>query len=371
MDNGIKWLQSYTANVANNLYDNRQQAYAAYVLARNGVVVTAFITNLEERLKKEKDWRSNDIVVYMAGIYKLLQMDEKALDMIRSFVPDTVERYRFFSDFDSSTLRNTVYLYFLAKHFPDMISKIDVKIVLNLINAIEDRHYSTILSSYSILALYALAEATEGSDTGLTVSITSNGKETLLKVDTDGEFPVAAYEGRAERLTAKTAERGKMGFFLVATEQGFDKTLPQAEARGIEVTRTYFDADGKPKTVFKQGDDVTVRLRVRTNGNRNTIDNVAIIDLLPGAFEMQSPAVAELQKSAYSGSYGNRLFDYVDVREDRVIFYATVTGTAKEMTYKLKVVSKGEYTLPPVYASSMYDPVYRGNTKADRITVSE
>ncbi|MDR2401254.1 MAG: alpha-2-macroglobulin family protein [Deferribacteraceae bacterium] len=372
MEGGIKWLQSYTANAANDLYTNRLQAYAAYVLARNGAVVTAFITNLEERLKKEKDWRSNDIVVYMAGIYKLLKMDEKAADMIRSFVPDTVSRYRFFSDFDSSTLRNSVYLFFLAKHFPDMISKIDVKIVLNLINAIEDQHYNTILSSYSILALYALAEAAEGSDDGLTIFITpKGGKEIPLKADTSGEFPVVSYSEIAERLTAKTAEKGKMGFFLVATEQGFDKTLPKAESKGIEVTRTYHEADGKPKTTFKQGDDVTVRLRLKTNGNRNIIDNVAIVDLLPGAFEMQSTSVSAIQKQAYSGSYRSRLFDYVDVREDRLIFYATVTGSVKEITYKLKVVSKGEYTLPPVYAASMYDPVYRGNTAGDKIKVTE
>jgi uncharacterized protein YfaS (alpha-2-macroglobulin family) len=371
MDGGLKWLQSYTSKVANDLYTNRLQAYAAYVLARNGVVVTAFITNLEERLKGVKDWRSNDIVVYMAGIYKLLQMDEKAADMIRSFVPDTVSRYRFFSDFDSSTLRNSVYLFFLGKHFPDMISKIDVKIVLNLINAIEDQHYSTILSSYSILALYALAEATEGSDDGLSILLTQAGKETALKVDASGEFPTASYTGIAERLAAKTAERGKMGFFLVATERGFDKALPKAESKGIDITRAYYDASGKPKTTFKQGDDVVVHLRLKTNGNRDIIDNVAIIDLLPGAFEMQSASVSALQKRAYGGRYDSRLFDYVDVREDRLVFYATVTRNVKEFTYTLKVVSKGEFTIPPVYAASMYDPVYRGNTGADKVKVSE
>jgi uncharacterized protein YfaS (alpha-2-macroglobulin family) len=35
------------------------------------------------------------------------------------------------------------------------------------------------------------------------------------------------------------------------------------------------------------------------------------------------------------------------------------------------VVSKGEYTLPPVYAQSMYDPEYRANTGAGKVKVTE
>jgi uncharacterized protein YfaS (alpha-2-macroglobulin family) len=116
---------------------------------------------------------------------------------------------------------------------------------------------------------------------------------------------------------------------------------------------------------------VVVHLRLKTNGNRDIIDNVAIIDLLPGAFEMQSASISALQKRAYGGRYDSRLFDYVDVREDRLIFYATVTNSVKEFTYTLKVVSKGEFTIPPVYAASMYDPVYRGNTGADKVKVEE
>jgi uncharacterized protein YfaS (alpha-2-macroglobulin family) len=125
------------------------------------------------------------------------------------------------------------------------------------------------------------------------------------------------------------------------------------------------------KTEFKQGDDVTVRLRLRTNGSMDTIHNVAITDLLPGALELQNDAMGELQRDTYSSSYGSHLFDYVDVREDRVIFYATVSKSTKTISYRARVVSKGEFVIPPAYAASMYDPVFRGNTGHGNMVIAE
>lgn len=63
--------------------------------------------------------------------------------------------------------------------------------------------------------------------------------------------------------------------------------------------------------------------------------------------------------------------DYVDVREDRVIFFGSVGPDAKEIIYRIKATSAGNYVSPPIYGTSMYNPLVRSLSLAGKIKVSE
>jgi uncharacterized protein YfaS (alpha-2-macroglobulin family) len=45
----------------------------------------------------------------------------------------------------------------------------------------------------------------------------------------------------------------------------------------------------------------------------------------------------------------------VDVREDRILLYTTVTTGVREIRYQIKPTNRGDFTVPPVFAESMYD----------------
>ena len=47
--------------------------------------------------------------------------------------------------------------------------------------------------------------------------------------------------------------------------------------------------------------------------------------------------------------------DFVDVREDRVVFYGTVGTEAQTFSYRLKPTNRGLFKVPPLYAEGMYD----------------
>ncbi|MDR2884472.1 MAG: alpha-2-macroglobulin family protein [Deferribacteraceae bacterium] len=357
MDRGLRYLQSFIAGKVSNIDDATLKAYAAYVLTRNGVVTTAFITDLDDYFAKSNDnaWRSHLVSVYMASIYKMLQMDTRASELIRGYKPE-VKAFTFYSDFDSSSLRNTVYLYLLSQHFSDMVSKVDIEIVQNLMDSIAKGHYNSLLSAYSMISLASLADLT--TDDGIKILL--DGVESNITMD---PYPVATYTGAIQSATATAPNEGAMGFYLVASESGYDLNMPDKVAEGIEIERAYLDRDGNVKSAFSQGDDVTVRVRVRTNGSMPNIASAAIIDLLPGAFELQVNSIDELRRDSS--------VDNVDVREDRIILYAPLSGSVSEFVYRAKVVSRGEFTVPPAYAQAIYDPVYRGNTSGGRIVVGE
>ena len=61
----------------------------------------------------------------------------------------------------------------------------------------------------------------------------------------------------------------------------------------------------------------------------------------------------------------------MDVREDRAVFYGTATNTVHEITYRIKPTSQGEFTVPPVFAESMYDKTVQSMGLAGHISVTE
>ena len=60
--------------------------------------------------------------------------------------------------------------------------------------------------------------------------------------------------------------------------------------------------------------------------------------------------------------------DYVDLREDRAVFFATVPVYALEINYQIKSCNRGEFVVPPVFAESMYERNVKGRGVGGKIT---
>jgi uncharacterized repeat protein (TIGR01451 family) len=157
---------------------------------------------------------------------------------------------------------------------------------------------------------------------------------------------------------------GEPGAFYQVVEAGFDRRVPdKAVSDGLEVFRELLDKDDNPVTRTKLGEPVHVRVRVRSTKN-DTFTNVAVIDLLPGGFEV-------VGSSLQPGVSSINGVDYVDVREDRAIFFGTATENVLEINYQIKSTNRGEFVVPPVFAESMYERNIKGRGVGGKITVTE
>jgi len=96
----------------------------------------------------------------------------------------------------------------------------------------------------------------------------------------------------------------------------------------------------------------------------NALTNVAIIDLLPGGFEVVDSSL----RPGVSSIHG---IDYVDVREDRAVFFGTAPRAALQIDYDIKSCNRGEFFVPPVFAQSMYDRGVKGRGVGGKILVTE
>jgi hypothetical protein len=181
---------------------------------------------------------------------------------------------------------------------------------------------------------------------------------------------------------------GKAAYYVLS-QGGFDAQVPDKPVeKGLELSRAYLSSAGSDVSRVKLGDKVQVQLRFRPKAGKE-MPNVAVVDLLPGGFELLLDSVPEPAQTApayegepdegegtggeYEGDEGASLFfflpkayadsessvssfrpEWVDKREDRVVFLGAWPAQASEFSYAIRATSRGKFRVPPPFAQSMY-----------------
>jgi uncharacterized protein YfaS (alpha-2-macroglobulin family) len=344
---GISYLKDLAAKDVTSLQQARIAAYAIYILTRNEIVTTNYLTNLQLTLEQHQDdgWKTDITSAYLAATYQLLKSASEAEKLIAYYQPQASRGGAGF-DFYNQNIADAQYLYLIARHFPERLPSADTRLLTTLVAAMNDNTMSTVLSGYTTLALSAYTQATPARAAALlSVSETqTDGKVNALSASSAAYQKVSLDVG-AKQVNFKNPE--KQAYFYQLTQAGFDKTLPkEASSNGIEVVRELTNADNSALTNVKLGDEIIVHIRARATDNQYHSNN-AIVDLLPGGFELVRSSVTTAD------------MDYVDMREDRIIFFGGVDQSSREITYRIKATNTGNFVVPPIFGMSMYNPMIK------------
>jgi uncharacterized protein YfaS (alpha-2-macroglobulin family) len=361
---GMRNLQRMATREPMNFAEARTVAYAIYILTREGVITTNYILNLRDYLdKNEKDQWQNDITgVYLAGALHLLHKDADAERLIADYkIGTAIVR----GDFCQPLGTDSQYIAVLAREFPARLRKISAEQFENILKPIGEGYFNTLSSAYAVRALKAYSHAVAQNPPKLTITeLRSDKKETRL---TSGTKLLLRSEFSANAAALRFASDRKLsgpGAFFQIVEAGFDRHVPgESIANGLEVYRELLGKSNEAVTRTHLGEPIHVRLHVRSL-KQEPITNVAIVDLLPGGFEI-------IDSSARTGASPIRGVDYVDVREDRAVFFVTAPRDALEIDYQIKSCNRGQFIVPPVFAQSMYDRNVKGRGVGGKIIVTE
>jgi hypothetical protein len=406
LESSANWLQQLAAAEAGDplataLAGARAQAYAIYLLARQGQVVSQYAAALQKRLETDhaKEWKQDLAAAHLAAAHQLMKQERLADGLIGGLrIGGREGKPPVFADYDDDLIRDAQLVYLIARHFPRELKRLDAAAMEALVKPLRLGSYNTLSSAYTLLALDAYATAT-GNDTagkfGI-AEILADGKSRALELPA-GVMPRVAFSADATNL--RFTSSSDFPAYTLVEQSGFDRALPEKEIReGIEIHREYADAAGKPVKSLRLGEEIEVRLRIR-GLREEALQNVAIVDLLPGGFEVvpDSPAAppegsaaaeAESQppedgeggeggasqadtrwRPPIGGSKSTWALEYADVREDRVVLYGTVTRDARLFVYRIKATNAGSFTVPPTYAEGMYDRSVQARGLGARITV--
>lgn len=383
-DAGNKYLHQLASDdTLDGLDQLRQRAYAVYLLTRQGNVTTNDLAAVQKRLQEAypDQWKSDLAAAWLASSYQLLKQDKQAAQLIAGpqkllerNAGDKDYRYGYYYD---PLIRDASTLYLLAKHFPERTRALSPRVMENITEPLEHGWYNTLSSSMVLLALDSYASQNN----------TQLDKLRIDQVHADGAVKaIAALQGNLLQAGNWDADAKRLRFtndstlpaWRVVSQGGFDRDQPSKAIKdGLEITRDYTDVNGKAVDKVTIGQEIDVHVKIRATDDRG-IDNVAIVDLLPGGFEpviQPPPAVtdqqqdgseqndaggdSEVKASAWRSPIGvgnsSWALQYADVREDRVVLYGTATPDVGEFVYRIKATNAGKFIVPPAYGEALYD----------------
>ncbi len=336
----------------------RTRAYAIYVLTREGAVTTNHLNALQEALQRDFDdgWRSDIASAYMAASHAILRNDTLAERLIKDYRPGDSSRPD--TDFDTRLGRDAQYVYLLARHFPNRMARLDETTVRLLVEPVFEDRFNTLSAAYTILALGEIHRMLEQRGALVPPQVVAGNADGTIDIEVaQGAITRASLPTAVDRVDIRT---GEGGVYFSASQSGFDVEVPTSRlAEGLEIDRVYLDAHGDPVEGVQVGDELTVRLRVRSQDG--WIRNVAVTDLLPGGFEIIRESVRE--------RLGPWSSDYRDVRDDRLVVYGSFGERLTEIRYRVKATSPGDFAVPAAHAAAMYHRGVRGRSAPGRIIV--
>lgn len=387
------YLAQVASSSATDQYAIRLRAYAIYLLTRQNQVTTSYIASIMDDLNHSKDkwWQSDLTALYLASSYKMLKMDKEADNLFKPVWKTLSKTY------DNAWWSNYYYdplvidagkIYLITKHFPEKAQSIPPQALENMVVMLSQERYTTQSSAMTMLALDSYSASIDGTKLA-PESLTITGKLTKADDQQSKLQTIATLKG----LLAKGAfddtissvsfnNQTDIPAWYLVSEQGFDKTVQQQPiTKGLEVYRDFTDDKGNSVNSVALGDTINVTVRVRSLSNEG-ITNLAIVDLLPGGFEVvQQPITNPQNNNDGEGEYdgedeeyydgddtghewlspiaaGNYTWypDYTDVREDRVIIYGSIgDDQVQTFVYQIKATNVGEYIVPSAFGEAMYD----------------
>ncbi|OYW28787.1 MAG: hypothetical protein B7Z47_05475 [Chthoniobacter sp. 12-60-6] len=328
------------------------QAAAIYLLTRQGENTSTYVLNLRDHLRQKhhEAWRGHITAAYLAGTYALLQQKKEAVVLMQDYWA-AVRKGRalgawrgwYYLDPQVSQAEGFAVA---CKHFPELAGNFGYDDLAIITEPLARNRFNTISAATTILALKAYSDLAKQS--GVRVSLSelarAGGTPSVLVAETTGLIQ-SDFSPQAGGLRFGLAQEGgrDLGAFY-------------------QVTREILDAQGKAVEKLKVGEGALVRLSVR-NVSPDALSNIAVLDLMPGSFELE-PNGLKPGRGTIPGA------DYVDVREDRNVFFCGLRkGEVKTFAYRIKPIAAGSYVIPPVFAESMYDRGIKGRDGGGKVNV--
>ncbi|WP_460968900.1 alpha-2-macroglobulin family protein [Spirosoma migulaei] len=161
--------------------------------------------------------------------------------------------------------------------------------------------------------------------------------------------------------------QGSGNVYYFAQSEGIPASGKIAEEdNGVQVRRQYLNREGQPISDIRQNDLVVVKITLASTNGLN-VENVVVTDLLPAGLEVENPRLTEPRDMPWIKKPDAP--DYFDLRDDRINFYTTATGTERTFYYLTRAVSKGRFVVGPVSADAMYNGEYRSYNGAGVLVV--
>jgi hypothetical protein len=236
----------------------------------------------------------------------------------------------------------------------------------HIADALNTRRYmNTQESTFSILAMGKIARKAASSN--ISALIKAGGKE-LGRFD-NKDLVLNLDKLGSKELTISAEGTGNLYYYWECEGITSDGTYLEEDSY-MSVRKTFYSRNGSiiSSNQFKQNDLVLVELSI-TGLTNKYVENVAISDILPACFEIENPRLTTLPPGM-NYPHSNNYPEYMDIRDDRINYFVTVSNYTNHFYYLVRVVSAGTYQMGPVGADAMYSGDYHSYNGGGKVIVT-
>jgi hypothetical protein len=369
------YLQSRLGEASRYDYNWRVQAQAAYLLTRQGVVVTAVLQNLHEALRKrvaearesERNAAQRDVgAAYLGAAFQLVKQEKLAQELIQPVLRDLVTdvdpwRRWYWNYYYDPLVYQATTVQLIALHFPAQIKQLPMDFWSRMAKAIGSNYYQSLSAARVLMAVDAYAMTAAQSAAGKVSLVAVDRAGALKELELPQQLALANVAVPLDAARLKLGNGGDLPLFYSWAESGYERAVPkESVSKGLEIIREFLDAAGNVVSEARVGDELTARVRVRAT-ERGEVEQVALVDVLPGGMEpvLNAPSDSDAPDTPIwrrrLGGNSTWSIEYADIREDRVIFYGTVGSGMTEVTYKVRATNVGDFVVPAAYGEAMYE----------------
>lgn len=366
LQRGLAWLGRSADKMSPNA-----QAYAWYVLAKSGMADAG-------RVRYFQDAKGGEIIgglAWMQLAAALNQVGEPGRARLAFGLARQRIDQRDQHDYYGSSLRDRAALLALAPEAAGREGLVEVA------TAVRQRLVAKIeTTTTQEQAWLVLAARTLSGNAELAYSVDGDAR----KAATDPVVinPDAAQLDRGMRVR----NEGDRPIWLQVTARGVPKEPQPAAERGLSVDRSYYTLDGKMPNLanVRQNDRLVVSISgYNLDGGYH---QVALLDLLPAGFEIESvinketvknfPFLPALSRTRIAEARDDRFFAALDLgRQPYRSWWQTDEdelrgGSRYHVAYIVRAVTPGSFALPAVNVSDMYAPRIYARTAMGHVTIA-
>ncbi|MDF1550795.1 MAG: hypothetical protein P1P88_23435, partial [Bacteroidales bacterium] len=325
----------------------KEVAYSLYVMALAGEAKMSLMNYYKSR----RDELSLDSKYLLAAAYALAGDKNKYQQIVPPEFSGEISNPVFGGSFYSPLRDEAISLNAILEVDPDnqqvgiMAKHLSEKLRNN-------RYLNTQERVFSFLALGKIAK--RAAQSKITGEILSGGQK-IAGYD-NNTVSLTTRELKGGNISIKTKGKGQLYYFWEAEGISKDGSYLE-EDKFMRVRKTFFDRFGKEITNnrFKQNDLIVIKLSIQGSYN-TTVENVVISDILPAGFEIENPRISSVPGTNWitNKSYP----EYLDVRDDRINMFVSVSNTIRNYYYMVRAVTPGTFQIGPVGADAMYNGEY-------------
>jgi uncharacterized protein YfaS (alpha-2-macroglobulin family) len=161
------------------------------------------------------------------------------------------------------------------------------------------------------------------------------------------------FDNNVEQIEISSSGCGKI-YISVMTEGLAVDDLIKPYDHQMSVRRRWLDPEGKDVNLNELYVGDLVHVEIELNAlQMKQINNLAVVDALPGGMEVENPRLVTSAKSNRRKGYEPEHIEFLD---DRVVFFCDIGSERRKFRYPLRIITAGRFALPPIQASCMYDP---------------